>query len=179
MSHFKNVSGVVISTATMGLGFNSVVTTIAGTRVNLDTGEIDQPFNVNLDPADGKQYGLIIEKASIDFWKTYYSPQEIKKMTVDPLPYLDGLNEFSHWYRGINPKKVWFISSHFHAPILRNACQAVYGKDSDPLWYNNVCDTITLTNVFGDTPELKGKTPEKQVAAHAQYLVDFFESLKG
>lgn len=175
----KTVGGVVISTATLGLGFNSVINTIAGVRLDFDNNAVWDHFEVNLDVADGvKNYGLNLDRASVTHWKERYSKEEISRLTSNPVPYAEGFEQFVAWFKMEKNHKVWFHSGHFHSPIIKTSMQAVYGKDADPLWYNNVCDANTLQSVFGDAPADIGNHPMDKVLANAAYIMDFFNSLK-
>lgn len=145
---------VMVDIETLGRTYNSVIVSIGATKFTLKEGVINT-FEINIDPADSRKLGLVIEKDTVDWWKN--QPKEISNLwRVNPYSLQDSMTKFVKFYGPVS-LPFWCRGLNFDEPIIKSNLAAV-GLPT-PWKYNDVNDLRTLTKLI--------KIPaENKLAAH-------------
>lgn len=139
-----NSNNVMIDVATFGLTPDSVIANISAVIFNFDTGVTDK-FSQNIMISDQVNLGRVLDKSSIEFWKT--QPKELfDQFKLNRKDLKESLQDFAEF---IKPAKYhWSNGAAFDQPIIEDALRTV---NLQPIWkhYNSMCfrSIMTLLNV--------------------------------
>lgn len=119
-----------IDLETLGFRSNSVILSIGAVKFN-ENGVFDK-FFVNVDPKDGKSYGLKINSETLEWWKK--QKQGVLQQAIkDAVPLKDGLVKFLEWY-GNKSIPTYANGSAFDIPILESNFDACELKEPWKYW---------------------------------------------
>lgn len=138
------MKNLMIDTETLGRTPNAIILSIAAVKFEFSTDRIEK-FSVNIDPADCRNYGLVSDKETIDWWKNQ-SNDALAAFTTDQITLDEALYKLSAFigteYRDM---VVWANGCAFDIPILEWAYRAVQRKTPWKFW--NIRDTRTIFKV--------------------------------
>jgi hypothetical protein len=142
-------SHIMIDIETLGVAPNSVIVQIAAAEFDLwaDTLTLDNTFSINVDPASGKEIGLVTDQGTIDFWKK--QPEEtIKSVFSNAVPIKTALSELSRWMGTISTSPVIWANGAGFDPVLLGVAYDLCGM-KPPWGFRDIRDTRTIYDIVG------------------------------
>lgn len=170
MTDFKNV---MIDIETFGTRTNSIIVSISAVKFAFGSDDTEV-FHVNIDPISSKSYGMVTDKATVDWWKEQ-SPDVIRSLSMNRKPLDVALDELSTFigkeFEQYKDMTIWANGAAFDFPIIEWSYHAV-GK-TPPWRYWNLRDARTIYKVFS----LDFKTYQR-VGQHHNSLDDCLTQIK-
>lgn len=130
---------------TMGTTPNSVIIQIGAVRFSMENHSIKDEFCANISPKSCKQYGLITDAKTIEFWKN--QPAEvIKSVTTNQVSLVDALTQLNNFIGGYDKNnEIWANGTVFDISMLEWAYR-VTGIEC-PWRYFQIRDLRTIISV--------------------------------
>lgn len=112
--------------------------------VVFDRTVVGAEFYANIDPQSCRGVGLLIDPATIDWWKK--QPEAVREIFDDnPRPIMEVINDFHSWFLMQKGMFLWAHGTVFDVGIWEEAC-----RRSNMRWpwnFHNIRDTRTLFHV--------------------------------
>lgn len=116
---------------------------------------IKETFYRNVEITTCKDYGLSIDKDTLDWWAK--QPKEVfKQLLVDRQPLKSVLSDLRLFYNSVDCDVVWCQGASFDFPILTNAYNAV-GESEPWRFYHTRCSRTILSLFNIDIVRESGK----------------------
>lgn len=130
---------VMVDVETLAQSPNAVICSIGATKFTIDGGIIDE-FYCTIDAKDCKNYGLIVEEQTINWWKK--QPKEVmQSLLKDTRPLKQALTDFSQWY-GTKSMPTWSCGASFDLVILQWAYEATGMQRPWRHWHDRCFRTV-------------------------------------
>jgi len=123
---------------------DAAIVSIGAVHFSFKHGILEE-FKVNIDAKSCKDFGLHIEKDTLDWWSRQPKAARQAWMT-NPVPLDEGLNKFSEFFGRNNKRLVWCNGASFDYPILRFGYFMIKGEM--PWKYYNEMDLRTINQMF-------------------------------
>tara|TARA_R110002167_G_scaffold342924_1_gene551798 strand:- start:95 stop:625 length:531 start_codon:yes stop_codon:yes gene_type:complete len=167
---------IIVDLETLSVRPNACITSIGAVAFTLQDG-ITEEFFINVDPASCKDFGLHIDKSTVQWWST--QPKEaIESWMKDPVPLDEAIDKFSIFY-GNTSVPIWGNGSSFDITILESALYALgYETGKLPWKFWDIYDLRTLTNILGRKLEKTGINHNAlhDAIAEAKLLIEMLKS---
>lgn len=137
----------MVDIETMGTAPYSVIMSIGIVQFDIKTGETGAEFYRTIDLESSKKIGLLMDSATIDWWKKQ-DPKIYKKMLVNTKPVQTVLKELTEWLKKNcrTSKYMWGNSARFDLGLLECAYIKA-GLEIPWAWWNErCCRTIVALN---------------------------------
>lgn len=140
----KEHLGAMVDIETLSTHPNAIIVSIGGCKYNLETLETYDDFYITIDPKDSKEYGLHVEQATVNWWRSQ-DPEIMKQWRENGVPLKEAMDKFLNWY---DPELAFTcFGLSFDEPIIKSNLIAV-GKDVSWKYYKSRC-LRTLCEVEG------------------------------
>lgn len=119
MDHLLKRKFIIFDLETLSTEQTGVIVQIGAVKFTIEEG-INSQFLVNIDPYSCIEFGLTVEKSTVEWWKT--QPKEVRdswKINQQTLP--DSLNKFNEWVGSDNDSLIGANGIAFDCGIIRNA----------------------------------------------------------
>ncbi len=151
MSHLLKKTFISVDLETLSTHQNGTILSIGAVKFTIPGGLTDE-FTMNISPASCKEYGLHVEKSTVQWWMT--QPAEVRaSWQKDPQSLPDALNGFNDWLskntdineiRGKNMTYLMANGSVFDFGLLRSAYEATGIERGWPYWAELDLRTIAI-----------------------------------
>lgn len=141
------MNDLMIDIETMGTDPGSVITQIGAIPFDRETGEMGEPFCINVDMVTSVDIGLNIDPKTVYWW--FKQSEEARTFLNDPKGVFDAYNEFSAYIEALGGKKLTVWSHTFDMELLELAYKLADMKL--PIHYRNKRDLRTLCDLAGIT----------------------------
>lgn len=142
---FQKNTAVCVDLETLSTRPNACIVSIGAVKFEFENSKIIDTFYINVDPKSCKEYGLHIDKSTIDWWAMQSKEARLAWQTGGVA--LDvAVTKFIDWW-GDEKCDFWCNGLSFDAPIMASAFRAV-GKNI-PWTYGREYDMRTAFNMIG------------------------------
>ncbi len=119
MNHLFKRKFIIFDLETLSTQQTGVIVQIGAVKFNLTDG-ITSKFIINIDPRSCKDYGLTVEKSTVEWWLN--QPKEVRdSWKTNPKSLPDALNSFNEWIGEDSNSLIGANGIVFDCGIVRNA----------------------------------------------------------
>ena len=165
---------VVIDLETLSTRNNAVIVSIGA--VKIDNFEIVDTFYTNVDARVGKEIGLHIDMATVQWWSEQ-SKEAQEAWQKEPKHPHEAVRKFREWY-GNDSMYTWGYGANFDIVILESTFAALDIKSHAFPWkFWDICCLRTLMNVTDKRlPKANNHNALDDAMAEAKVLIEILKS---